>query len=222
MQRNRSRRNRKQRNRRNRNKQPRQEGNLVVRDSPRFPNDIKQQPIHTRTIRYYVQAGGQSTLSPAQILTAMVAITNASTSAIPIYQAIKLRRISIYYVSTSGFGTNANVLTLGWTGYQNAPDVLISDRGTLTQPACVKAVPPPNSSASFWFDVNSTNVIDPILSFNAPNGSILDLEYEFILATAAIAPITLSANAGYTGLGMLSLLPTTAFLQPEGYPIIHV
>jgi len=222
MQRNRSRKNRKQRSRRVRRKQPHQEGNLVVRDSPRFPNDIKQQPIHTRTIRYYVEGGGQSTLSPAQILTAMVAVTNGSASAIPLYLAIKLRRISMYYVSSSGFGSNTNLLTLGWTGYQNAPDVLITDRGTLTQPACVKAVPPPNSSASFWFDVNSTNVTEPILSFNAPIGSILDLEFEFILATAAIAPITLSANATYTGLAMVSLLWTTAMLQPEGYPIIHV
>jgi len=195
---------------------------LVVRDNPRFPNDIKQQPIHTRTIRYFVVGGGSATLSPAQILTAHVAVTNASNSAIPLYQSLKLRRVSLYFVPTANFGPQTTTLTFGWTGYQNAPDVLITDRGTATIPACIKSIPPPNSAASYWFDVNSPQVSQPILTFNAPSLTIMDIEFEFILATAVIAPITLSANATYTGLGMLSLLWASAMLQPEGYPLIHV
>jgi len=198
-----------------------QQGNLVVRDSPRFPNDIKQIPIHNRVIRFYVNGAATQATTPLDLLSLVGTVTNGSTTYVPLYSSFRLRRVSMYFVPTSNLGTETNLLTFSWAGTQNAPDNLLTDRGTATQPACIKVRPIPDSLSSMWFDRSSSSVGNTIFTTNCPIGTILDIDFEFVLTTSAIATLTLSANATYTGGAMLTLYNGGAIWQPEGFSIIH-
>jgi len=217
----RRRRNRPMRRMRRKNRGVRQQGNMVVRDSPRFPNDVKQSPIHNRVIRYYVAGGATQAFTPADFLSIYGAVTNGSTSFIPLYSSVRLRRISIYYVPTNNFGVSGGSVTFAWNGLQNAPDNLLTDRGTATQPACIKVVPIPDSLASMWFDANSASVNSAICTIGCPQNVLVDFDFEFILATGAQAPLVLSVMATYTGGAVLTLHNGSGGYQPEGLPVIH-
>jgi hypothetical protein len=189
--------------RRRKNRVP-QSGNLITRDNPRFPNDIKQIPIHNRAIRYVVAvARNLATVSPQNILRQVVTTVNASTNVTQVYGSVRLRRVSFYYVPSSGdFGGVTNVLSFQWTGLLNSPDNLITDRGTATQPACIKVKPPPDSLASFWYDNNSPSVTSALFTYTAPIGTIIDIDFDFTIGNGTTTSYTISAPAIGTGVAI--------------------
>jgi len=193
-----------------------QTGNIVTRDNPRFPNDIKQIPTHNRAIRY-IAAGTVTAfaLTPTILLQQVVSTTNASANSVRVYNAIRLRRISLYFVpSTGDFGSSTNVLNFQWTGTLNSPDNLITDRGTATQPACIKVIPPQNSLSSFWFDSNSPNVGNTLCTFSCPTNTIIDIDFDFTIGNGNTGTVVLTAAATTTGVAILHL--SSNFIFPDG------
>jgi len=193
-----------------------QEGNLLVRDNPRFPNDVKQFPIYTRVIRYIaVSAINKQAFKPSDLLKMMLITVNTSATAYEIMQAIRLRRISIYFVASTGdFGSTSSYIDFAWSGGTNAPDNLITDRGTATQPACIKVKPPRGTIADMWFDANSTAYGNTLFSISCPADTIIDIDFEWIQSNANSATVTLSGAASTTGGALLELFVNK--LIPDG------
>jgi hypothetical protein len=176
-------------------------GNLIVRNNPRFPSAIKQMPIHNRVIRYII--GSTLTdqgITPRDLLRQLSSVVNGSTAVTAIIGSIKLRRVSLYFVTTDGtFGTGSAPLAFQWQGAMNAPEEIITDRGTATQPACIKVVPPLESLAGFFFDPNSNDFTDNIFIFSAAAGTVIDIEFDFIMPDGAGHTGTLASAATLTG-----------------------
>lgn len=206
----------KRRNRRQVRRNGRQEGNLAVRDDPRFPNDIKQFPIYTRVIRYIAASAlSKQAFKPSDLLKMMVITVNTSATAYQIMQAIRLRRISIYFVASTGdFGGTSNYIDFAWSGGTNAPDNLITDRGTATKPACIKVVPPRGTIADMWFDANSTAFGNTLFTISCPTDTIIDIDFEWIQSNANSATVTLSGAASTTGGALIELFINK--LLPDG------
>jgi hypothetical protein len=178
----------------------RNQGNIITRDNPRFPNDIKQIPIHNRAIRYIVVTAGTYNITPAILLSQLLATVNASVTAIKLLGSIRLRRISLYFVpSTGDFGASTSVLSFTWSAGLNSPENVITDRGTATQPACIKVRPIFESLAGMWFDNNSPNVSEILFTFTSPANTVLDIDFDFTLGNGATGTFTLNSAATFSG-----------------------
>ncbi len=212
------------RSRRNTNTIKLSSGNIVTRDNPRFPNDVKMVPIHNRVIRYVSGASATEVgITPGNILKSIGMVTNASTTYAPILGCVRIRRVSLYFVPSSGdFGDTSNEISFRWTGFQNAPVNLITDRGTAYMPACIKVQPPTNSVASMWFDSNSTSVDDSLFVFSAPAKTVLDVDFDFCLANGtAPTAFNLSAPSSINGIAIVALAWGSAQLTPDGVTLYH-
>lgn len=194
-----------------------EQGNLVSRVNPRFPNDVKMLPIHNRVFRFSctgVQTA--SAITPTSLLKLLFAATNTSTSAIPLIGSVRLRRISLYNVpSTNDFGTGSSELIFQWGNVLNTPGNLITDRGTATVPACIKCMPPKDTRAGMWYSVGTTDVTANLFTFTCPANTVLDIDIDFILAWGTVTAITLHTGASTTGIGIYTL-GTGHDIVPDG------
>ncbi len=191
-----------------------QEGNLITRINPRFPNDIKMLPIHNRAFRYNCTAQTDFQVTPQMLLKQLVATVSGSTAAFTIIGSVRLRRISIYSVLSNGdFGTATQELVFQWLGNLNTPSNLITDRGTPTSPACIKVVPPRESRAGMWFSVSTTDYTQPYFQFSCPINTILDIDVDYIINNGASLAVTLSGAASTTGVAFLNM---SANITPDG------
>lgn len=194
-----------------------QSGGVNVRTNPKFPRDIHMKPIQRRVIRYFVNSAmSNQSLTPESILASMLSVNSVNTNAFPIFECVRVVRISIYWVPTGNFDVQANSLTFRWIN-QNLPDELFTDRGTLTEPACLKMIPPRNSILSMWYRSNSPTLTTSMCSISAPAGSILDIEYEHIIlenSSGNPSLYTLTAQLGQYGLCYTSIL--LGKLIPDG------
>ncbi len=203
-------------NRRKRNRRQGQTGQLIVNNNPRFPNDIKMRPIHNRVIRYLVTAPLQGqAMTAAQMQSSILATTSGSTTAIRIFDGCRIRRISMYFAAQD-FSSSANNLSFSWRGATNGPEMLITDRGTATRPACIKVVPPEGTPASWWYDSTSPHASEELCRFWVPTGAIVDIDFDFIIGDATTGTVTLGAAATSTGIGYLRLFGTTTGFDPDG------
>lgn len=194
-------------------------GNLVLKRNSHFPPDVKQNPIFSRVIRY-VATATQTNLSitPLNIIQCcFFTTTNGSTSGILIANAIRIRRISMYFAA-SDFTTTAP-LSFRWKGFQNAPEELITDRGTSTVPACIKVMPPRDSVGGYWYSVDAPTATSALFEIDCPSGTILDLDFEFTMTdsnTTANHTITLSGAATTTGLAYGQFPISNTTFGPDG------
>jgi len=193
-----------------------QEGNLVTRINPRFPSDVKQLPIHNRVFRFNANGGCTDfQITPAILLKLLVATISGSTAATPIIGSVRLRRISLYSVpSTGDFGNSTSELVFQWLGVLNTPQNIITDRGTATSPACIKVVPPVNSRAGMWYSTTSTDYTQPYFQFTCIATSVVDFDVDYIIINGASTAITLNLAAANTGVAFLSL--NSGNLVPDG------
>jgi hypothetical protein len=106
----------------------------------------------------------------------------------------------MYFVptSTGGFGTTADELQLNWRG-ERSPDIRLSDRGTISHPACIKSRPPKDSLAQFWI-TNQSNLDTVLFSFSAPALTILDIQLSMTIGDGATRSVTLTAVGSNTGI----------------------
>lgn len=197
-----------------------EEGNLVVRINPRFPNDVKMLPIHNRVMRYNCGAQSDFAWEPVYTLRSIVSVITGSTDAYPILASIKFRRISLYSVpSTNDLGSSTQELIFRWAGIMNAPVNCITDRGTATVPACIKVVPPRDTLACMWFSADSTNETNTIFTFSCSANSILDIDFDFVIANGPLTAFTIS-SAGVTS-GTAFWQPSSTLIPDGGVTIVH-
>ncbi len=189
-------------------------GYIPVRHQLGFPSLIKSKPIFTRVMRYRVAtAFTDKAIAINSLFYHMVWTTNASTTAYNVIEAVKLRRVQIFSVPTSNFGGNVNEISFKWVNLGNFGNT-ITDRGTLTDPAKIVAVPPPHSFIDLAFNVNDTNFTTTFAQINAPVESLIDFHLEFTLLDGAGSSITLNSAATFTGLAFVS--PSLGTLIPDG------
>lgn len=198
-------------------KKVKQSGLVKLRRNGNFPPDIHMKPIHRRVIRYYVNSAMTTQgMTPESILASMLAVNSVNLNAVSIFQCIRIWRISMYWVPTGNFDVQGNSLSFRWIS-QNAPEELFTDRGTLTEPSCIK-VTPPFSIAEMWFRFNSPTIAVNFCEMSAPAGSIIDIEFEHITEDQSSGTPTVytlsSAQPGFYGVVYTSIL--TGKLIPDG------
>jgi hypothetical protein len=193
-----NRRNNTRRKRRGR-KRPRNRVTEVVlsRRDPSFPPQNNVKPSTTRSFRFFVT--GQVTASPVTrrcLLNLVLAGTSGSTTAVNVYEAVRLDRINMYFVG-SGLGGAADELVLSWTG-DRAPDTRYSDRGSSAHPACIKCRPPQKSLAGFWSTVFA-DMDEPLCYITAPTGTVVDIQVAMVIGDAATKTCVI-LNPGLSGI----------------------
>ncbi len=147
----------------------------------------------------------------------------ASASAIGIMSSVRLRRVRMYYASSSSgsLGTDAAEIELTWLG-QRGPEVKWTARGIPARPACIDSEPPEGSYADMWW--NSQDSIDQILfNFMIPQYGVMDITYDFTLAEGDNGGLIVNVtNPAVTGIvyGALDNATTSAslynlYLRPD-------
>ncbi len=192
-------------NRRNRNKRI-VKRTVISRHNPSYPPQNKAKPECTRVLRYYATTAVSSIdITGRCLLNLIIATSTATTTAINVYEAMRITRVSMYFVpsSTGGFGNQADELVLNWRG-ERSPDVRMSDRGTLSHPACVKSVPPPESLAAFWV-TNQGNIDSVLFNISCPAATIIDVGLAMTIGDGNTRSVTLAAVGTTTGIEYLHL-----------------
>jgi len=180
-----------------------------------FPMPCKQKPIQTRRIRYSITTARSNIgFGCSQMIYAILATLNSSTTAYPIAEAVRLLKVTLYNSTTGTFGTPGTEIDFRWID-QNLPPVLYTEVGTNNQPAMIKMRPPLNSLASMWYDENNPSFTGaiPWFEFSAPVGGILDIDYQYIIGEGTQVPMTLTA-VGPNGIAYLE--PLLGTLTPFG------
>lgn len=140
----------------------------------------------------------------------LVAVTNGSTSAIALFQSVKIRRVGITCLPASA--TNAGTFGFTWRG----------DRGPQTVETMIYApgntekwnfYPPEDSMASLWIDQDSSAIDTSSIFELDPDNSIvkivLDLQFDYVIASGASDTVNLSGAASLTGIAAV-IMPGSA------------
>jgi len=111
----------------------------------------------------------------------------------------------MYHVpsSTTNFGAVSEELILTWRG-ERSPDTRISDRGTLSHPACIKSRPPKESLSAFWI-TNQSNLDTVLFSLTMPQFAIIDMSLIFTIGDSTTRSCTLQAVGTVTGIAYAAL-----------------
>lgn len=195
-------------NKRSNNRRGRRAVTRVVesRHNPSFPPQNKPKPVCTRSFRYYATSAVTAIDITGRCLLNLVIATNtANTTGINVYEGIRLQRISMYYIPSSvdGLGNQSAELVLNWRG-ERSPDTRLSDRGSLSHPACIKSVPPKDSLADFWV-TNQSNIDTVLFNLSAPANSIIDINLAMVIGDGATRTVTLSGVGSNSGIEYLPL-----------------
>jgi len=176
------------------------------RHDPSYPPQNKTKPMCGRTLRYYSNAAVTDVdITGRCLLNTVLGTNTATTLAVNIYEAVRINRVSMYYVpsSTGSFGSGTEELILNWRG-ERTPDTRYSDRGTLSHPACIKARPPKESLAQFWI-TNQSNIDTVLFNVTMPVNSIIDISLSFVIGDGTTRSVTLNGVATFTGVMYASL-----------------
>jgi len=177
---------------------------------------IQNQPKQVRVIRYRATSlGNATTITRGDILNALVAVTNTSTSAIPLFRAVRLDRIKFvaYADDTSGPET----LCFKWTG-DRSPETCVTTVCSNAVPAVLVVRPPERSLAGYWstIDADTTEVLFRIDAFTPD--LYMDLHITYILDDGGVTTQTLASASSFTGIAAVRLPndgATTDFI-PQG------
>jgi len=187
---------------------------LTLRRNPFFPPELMQKPIQQRTLRYIAtQVLTETAYGPAQLINAILSVTAASVSAYPVFESVRLKRISMYYTPSSSFDPSTDPFSFRWVD-QNLPDILITRPGTLNQPSCIKVVPPENSLCAMWYNLANPSVtgVIPFCLFTCNSTTIIDIEFDFIIGEGAQTAVTLTGVPGFAGIAYLNPMINSATL----------
>jgi len=156
---------------------------VLSRRDPSYPPQNNTKPLCTRVLRY-INSGTANGVPITRrcLLNAVMTGVNGSTTAVCVYEAVRVERISMYYAPAANFGVLADELILSWTG-DRSPDTRFSDRGTISHPACIKSRPPKFSLAGMWSNVVA-DLDEPLCYVTMPQFAIIDVQLTFCIGDA--------------------------------------
>jgi len=159
--------------------------NIVVRHKYRFTNTTS----------------GATNVTNRNILGAMGGMcTVTNTTLITFFNCFRLNYVEIWGPTPSVGATSS--VSVNWIGSINAPALQIADSTNSTSvPAHVRAIPPPQSSASFWQEPVTQSV--SFFNLNCAVGSIVEIGVEGILGDETA---TLGVTIGTGVLGTIYYL----------------
>lgn len=141
------------------------------------PPQLRTNPIFRHTYRFTSGNGARTPVNDNNILMAaggMCTVTNTTVRSF--FSSFKIRCIDIW-TPPAAQGSSATC-SVEWAGSFNTPGYEVSDTTiSVTTPAHVHAVPPPQSIASFWAVGAGANECYIV----APVGSIIDIALDLIL-----------------------------------------
>jgi hypothetical protein len=172
------------------------------------------------------EALGNVVIGSVNLLNLLKVATTASTAE-PIFNGIKLHRISIWGTIASdlvpvsvsvefsvGSGTSANI--------GNNPQVVADTSMCATQAAYVTVKPPKASAAGSWQTRGNTTAITngTVFYLNGPVNSIIDIDLSYTLQNREVPPSALVVTGATVGQVLCGALDNGQFIQPEdnGWP----
>jgi len=152
----------------------------------------------------------------ADFTTMLVATTASSSTAICLFEAVRLREIVVTCLPNST--SNAGAIGVSWWG-EREPNTTETLFYTMGSPCRWHFVPPEGSLATFWFTQDTTETTNTVLRLDPSDSTvelILDIHFEYVIADGSSDTISLSPNATYTGVAA-RVMPGAA--TDELYPV---
>ncbi len=143
-------------------------------------------------------------------------MTNASTTAICLMEAMRLRKVVVVLLPSAD--TNSGAFAFTWSG-EREPDTVETMFYTQGMPSRWTFTPPDGSLAGMWFTRQTSETQNSVFTLDPDNSTVkvvLDLHIEYVLGDGSTRTITLSAPATYTGVAM-RVMPGSA--SDELFPV---
>ncbi len=200
--------------------------NKVSRSSGNaFPQKYSPQLVQKRKFRYQVNTGDISadviTIGCLRSLLVAKSDTANSTAALLLFQAIRLCKVEMWGVQSTG-GNTFTTVSLIWKGI-NAPFSEFSNTGNNVKPAHIACTPPANSQCGWWQDFSATQTT-VLFELSAPLGAIVEVTIEYVLHDGSngdactLGAATTAIGVFAPALDSLSTSNTagTSYLKPVG------
>jgi hypothetical protein len=170
-----------------------------------FPQEYKAKPVMSRKLRFFAFAAiAEEEITARCLLNLVLAEVSGNTTAINLYESIRITRVNIWYApdSNSGLAPSTGSVQLTWKGDRGRDD-RHEAVGTLSHLAHISTSPPEDSLAAFW--VNNFNNLDVnMFVLTLPATSILDLSFDFCIGDGTTRSCTLTAST-FTGVSYADL-----------------
>ncbi len=185
---------------------------------------IKIKPVQQRVMRYQVNDNSGGSVTRGDLLNWVVQVTNASTTAVPLCESVKLNRIKV--VTFADGGSDSFDVCLEWNG-DRSPSTCTSVIGANALPSVINQVPPGDSLARYW-SIRGIDESEVLFTLIPPMASVantyVDLHIEYVIADGAVTTETLSSAASLTGIAYLPLpnSVSTDMMQPVGLTTVFL
>lgn len=175
-----------------------------------------------KKLRFQAVAAGTTTLK-YNSFGDLHCVATGTTSAYALASSVRVRKIEMWGPMSSTLVPVT--VSLDWTGSSSpgsfGPSNKVSDTSMgSSEPAHVVSRPPPGSQIAQWFDGSSGSQFC-VLSY--PAGTIIDLDYEYVVRDDGTAQPVITAVVGATvGANYIRALDNQSGtnLPPIGYPTI--
>lgn len=156
--------------------------NANPRLNQRLVPQYDAKPSLTRKIRYFQSTAITGGVVTGNCLLRLLAGAIASSSTVfTLIAAVRLRAVKMWSASVASSSTlGFSTVRLEWVGTFNR-DKEISDSGTATYPAHIRARPPKDSGADFWISEDTELVNNVLFLYDLPQGGLLDLTIDYVL-----------------------------------------
>lgn len=168
-------------------------------------SSINNQPIQTRCIRYSGNPSSATVFDVKDLTSVLLAVTNTSTAAIPLFETVRLRRVKVTCLSDDG--SNSGFLSFMWNGERepNSKSTILYSPG---YPTSQNFYPPEGSLAGFWVSQETTETDTSLFTIDTSDNTVmivLDFEISYVIVNGASEAFTLSAAATFSGIAALAI-----------------
>lgn len=170
--------------------------------------------VHGTTLRFVTNAAVSQNITTSNLLDMMLVATTA-TAGSRLFQAVRVRRVSIWATPVIGGATSVSLEYAGLTAGVVGDQIIHTDTSMGVQPAHVSAKPSGRSTASAFQVGNAIN----LFYLTCPSGSVVDVELSFrntFVSGVSVDNALVGATAGATYLrGMDGLALATSKFTAE-------
>lgn len=168
-------------------------------------SSLNNQPIQTRCIRYSGTPSSAQIFDVTSLTSLLLAVTNTSTAAIPLFETVRLRRVKVTCLSDSG--SNSGFLSFMWNGERepNSKDTILYSPG---YPTSKNYYPPEGTLASFWVSQETAETDTSLFTIDTSDNTVLivlDLQFQYVIANGVSEAFTLSGAATFSGIAALAI-----------------